>query len=261
MKAPLIRCALLLAASLAAMASSTPAAPEPDSCDEPDDIALLTLDLGPNDDPFRAWMDGDAVQVVGGGQGSDMIGVRLRMTSPRSISCIDQDLLIEFADGTSARQSVALNVYPQADGAYATSALWTIIDGRPVGSGVVVTVAAGGLEISRTLTGPAPPPPPPMPTPESVSFDPPSVTLVAGETGIVSVVLDAPAPAGGTTFALEGPAVNASFGPEVTIPAGQTRATVRIVATATGVGWITIPGDEGPLASASIYVDAEGAPP
>ena len=131
--------------------------PAPDSCAQAAPGQIAGLEVGPGDfdtaKAFVAWHTDDAVQQTFGGQGSMMLGVRLRVTGPDVLpGCLPQvtRLLAEYG---SELQKIAtsLKTYAAADGSRVTRTLW--LPGN-LPNRFRIEVQAGGLTTSRDLRQP-----------------------------------------------------------------------------------------------------------
>src|SRR5688500_2723166 len=108
----LARCLVLAVAAFASLATSSPTpAPEPDECDNPDAIALTTLELGGPQSAFSPYVPGDPIFITQGGQGLPMVGLKLRMTAPTPIACLAKHVTITWGDGSTSENDVPVNVY------------------------------------------------------------------------------------------------------------------------------------------------------
>lgn len=128
--------------------------PSPDSCAKPEPGVLATLEPGPGtfDEslPFQAWLDDSAVEPIYGGQGGEMLGVRLRSSGPGTLpTCLPQVTRVLSEEGTElAKVATALKTYPAADGSRVTRTLFVAVHLPPR---FRVQVQAGGLTVTRTL--------------------------------------------------------------------------------------------------------------
>jgi hypothetical protein len=96
--------------------------PPPDSCSSGQAGAADTVEIGSSADVFTAFHDGDRPDIVVGGQGSSMMGVRLRLTGAAIPSCLTQSTTYE--DGAHGGGSDAVNTYQEPDGSYTTRPMW-----------------------------------------------------------------------------------------------------------------------------------------
>jgi hypothetical protein len=95
--------------------------PAEDSCGLPKTGVIDGIVIG-HDDPFVAYSDGDRPQIVIGGQGSPMMGIRLKLTGSSVPDCLSQSTAFEApAQGSNG---VPLRTYAGTDGSYNTKALW-----------------------------------------------------------------------------------------------------------------------------------------
>ena len=154
--------ALMVMVPLAALTTAgfcTPrgTAPEPDQCSTPAMTrGALTVEVGPYeyDQPFRAFVDGDQIAKVRGGQGGEMVAYRLRVSGADAPACLAQVATLSTESGQQlVRLDVPLTTY--AEGAERTTRqTYLIFPGlAPVtGTKVRLAVEAGGTRVERLLT-------------------------------------------------------------------------------------------------------------
>lgn len=133
------RILLLAAAAIASMATSrVDPVPEPDECVDPGAAALSSLEIGPLSEPFAPFSDGDVADVVLGGQGGEMIGVRLMMRGDVP-ACVDQITTLVRCDSDDPQScqdpsaepigelAIPLATYDADGGAFTTGEMWIIL--------------------------------------------------------------------------------------------------------------------------------------
>jgi hypothetical protein len=114
--------------------------PPADTCNTPAIGTVDTITVGRDDDVFTAYHDGDLPHIVRGGQGAEMMGIRLKLTGAGVPACLSQ--MTSYQDnGAQGRSSSPVKTYRESDGSYTTKALW--IPGY-FPSSFSVLVAAGG---------------------------------------------------------------------------------------------------------------------
>jgi hypothetical protein len=99
----------------------SPGPPAPDSCNSGEAATVATIEIGRDDDLFTPYHDGDTAKIIRGGQGSTMMGVRLRLTGTVP-SCLAQST--QYLMPASGMNSDPVKTYPQTDGSFTTKALW-----------------------------------------------------------------------------------------------------------------------------------------
>jgi hypothetical protein len=77
-----------------------------------------------DDLPPRPLADGDLLWVLRGGQGSDMVGLRLVLQGPQLPECIAQETRTTVLGSLVGRNKENLKTYPQPDGTRATHTVW-----------------------------------------------------------------------------------------------------------------------------------------
>lgn len=128
--------------------------PSPDSCAPTQAGQIATLEVGPGDftttQAFVAWQNDDPVHQVSGGQGSMMMGVRLRVTGPGGLpACLPQVTRLLGPDGAELQKlTTSLKTYAAPDGSRVTRTLWVA---AYLPNRFRVEVQAGGLTASRDL--------------------------------------------------------------------------------------------------------------
>ena len=147
-----------LALALAALGCGpAPSAPPPDSCAAPSGGSIDTLELGAatstdlagGTTAFAPLHDGDGVTLIRGGQGANMLGLKLRISGASAPTCLGQSTVISDTTGariTSASAPVA--TYDQPDSTRVTKPIW-LPGAYP--STFVVTVMAGGQSLTLHL--------------------------------------------------------------------------------------------------------------
>ena len=108
-------------------------APEPDRCsDGVTEAAGVVVQTVPRTEPFRPYAEGDGIEIVGGGQGANMVAVRIRLVGDAAPSCIAQTTEIRDADGAGLGMlNVPIRTYQQPDGSRLTEDMWIVLLGRP----------------------------------------------------------------------------------------------------------------------------------
>lgn len=178
---------------------------------------ILTLDaLGDPDAVFifqiattLTTASGSSVRVINGGQNCNVFfGIGSSATLGSTTS---------FAGNILAVESITLNT-------------GTSMSGRALARTGAVTLDTNNVNASTAACGAPPPPPPPedVPAPFSVTCPPGGLTVL-GQSGLATVTLSAPAPAGGTLITLSSsdPA-RATVPPSVVVPSGSTSATFTV---------------------------------
>jgi hypothetical protein len=152
----LVRAGLLAAAALACAATSAPVTPpEPDVCaNPPAGAAIDAIELGTGDGgAFAALHDGDAADVIQGGQGSDMLPVRLRVHGAAAPACLAQSTEIRQGADVLASETRPIATTDAGDGTRTTEPIYLVMGGlAPTPGGTItVTTTAGGQSATVTL--------------------------------------------------------------------------------------------------------------
>jgi hypothetical protein len=123
--------------------------PPPDSCGTPVSYAAGALELGVGDDDhFTLLHDGDVVQTVTGGQGFQMIPLRLHLIGATP-GCITQDTEVTSSDrGSIVHDTSPLKTYGQPDGSFLTRADYLIVGFGQPGEVITIAVMTGGVTTS-----------------------------------------------------------------------------------------------------------------
>jgi hypothetical protein len=100
---------------------SNPGPPPPDSCSSGQTGTVDSLEIGRDDDVFVAYHDGDTAKVITGGQGSTMMGVRIRLTGTVP-NCLAQTT--QYLSPAQGMSSDPVKTYAQTDGSFITKPLW-----------------------------------------------------------------------------------------------------------------------------------------
>ena len=108
------------------------AAPATDSCAAASPGVVDSLDVGAgvppafgSEPPFMPLADGDAMTLVQGAQGANMLGFVLRVSGATAPSCLQQQTTVTDSDGTRVTGSTSpLATYAQPDGTRVTKPLW-----------------------------------------------------------------------------------------------------------------------------------------
>ena len=112
---------------------------------------LSSLEIGRDDEVFTPYHDGDPPKIVIGGQGSTMMGLRLRLQGSNIPPCLEQRTeYLAPGDGHSASP---LKTYSEADGSFTTRPLWVpgylpdAFDLRVTSGQTIATVHLGNVDM------------------------------------------------------------------------------------------------------------------
>jgi hypothetical protein len=145
----------LAAAALASVATSAPPLPEPDTCSSPPaELSLDLLEIGPGDDgnsAFVPFVDGDEIPIVVGGQGSDMIVLRIRIAGEDAPACLPQTTRVLSGGVQVAGETRPLTTVDAGDGTRVTPPIYMILGSGggyfDDGYDVAVTVADRTVQV------------------------------------------------------------------------------------------------------------------
>lgn len=151
-----MRCSIICAVIVVSACGPPFDPPDDDTCDSPAAATLTGVQLGDSDEEtFTPLTDGAVVQLVSGGQGADMLGVRFRLEGTDIPECITHSSAVTTPDGefALADNDVPLRTYPVGAGAAETKTLWLILGGsRPTsGATLFVDSTIGGADLHRSL--------------------------------------------------------------------------------------------------------------
>lgn len=206
--------------------------PPPDSCSDPDEVQLEGIEIGADTSlAFLPLGNGDSLRRVGGLQGANMVGVRLRLSGSAQPSCLAQSTRIRDRSGaTVAQVDVPLRTYESDDSSgRATSTLWLPFSSTPaIGSEIQIEVRAGGVTMTRLLRL----------TEEPPAFQPTSseIQLALGGTGVLTLALDYPASADIRVMVVGSQAPSAIEPRIYTIPEGASQHSILLSADALQTG-------------------------
>jgi hypothetical protein len=101
----------------------SPGPPPPDTCSDARTGLISLIEIGRDDDVFTPYHDGDMPKVVVGGQGSEMMGLRLRITPAGDVPpCLMQRT--EYLPPADGHSTTPLRTYYETDGSFTTKPLW-----------------------------------------------------------------------------------------------------------------------------------------
>ena len=103
--------------------------PVVDSCPTPQPSTLTQVEVGPGGTtPFQPFVYGDLAKTVRGGQGLNMVNVRLRLVGPGLPACVKVRIgEVNRASKDEPLQEVSLKTYEQPDGSRVTKDYWQIV--------------------------------------------------------------------------------------------------------------------------------------
>jgi hypothetical protein len=146
-------CASLLGGCLAGGGCQGPGIPEPDTCAQPANGAIDSLELGDGtqEEQFVPWQDGDVVGLEFGTQGGTMLPLRLRVRGAQG-ACVSQRITVTDAAGTVLVDiEFPMQLYAQADGSMASHINYTVLDFTPEYDSLV-TVSATVADQTATYS-------------------------------------------------------------------------------------------------------------
>jgi hypothetical protein len=131
---------------------SVPSLPPADVCDEPvTPRAPLTVEIGGHEDPFVPWSDGAVARTVQGGQGSDMIALRARLTGADVPACVRVSVSLVRDGSVTGARLANLSTYPVSGGARATMPLFIELTDADSGDEIEVDAEIAGAAIARRV--------------------------------------------------------------------------------------------------------------
>ncbi len=130
--------------------------PEPDSCDSGEVGSIDTVEIGDAGElDFVPLDDGDTVSFVVGGQGTDMLRLRIRISGPDLPECLAQSTDVIYGGAVIASETAALQTYEDAAGTNyrATRGLFLILIAIPPspGESFQVNTTVGAITVTRNL--------------------------------------------------------------------------------------------------------------
>ena len=198
--------------SLAVLLALCPACPGPagfagppptDTCDTAEaGNAPTAVDVGATDAlvPFE---DDVVVPTISGGQGSDMVGLRLFLDGEGIATCVPQTTqVLDDSGGVMFSETRPLATYARTGGGRLSGEIWWVLGGWGSALHATVHVEVLGATVDRPLwigsRGVSPPPP----TITLQALTPESSTAAVDDRLELTLALDEAAPAGITTVTL-----------------------------------------------------------
>jgi len=128
--------------------------PEPDSCEGGGDAGEVTAVSfgGPTEGDFVEWSEGEQVFLTIGGQGTAMLGVRLRLSGPTVPECLAHQTELWADGGRIAGDSIPVHTYDDARGGRTTLPMFLILDGPEPAPGDPIEVRTTIGAQTRTIS-------------------------------------------------------------------------------------------------------------
>lgn len=146
----------VIAAAVALSAASGPGGdpiPEPDTCNSGQVGSVGAIEIGdPDESSFVPLGNGDAVNFAVGGQGTDMLPIRIRISGSDLPECLAQSTRVVYDGNTIATESSPLQTYEDEAGTRATRAVYVIMADIPPTSGDSFDVSTTVGTVTTTLT-------------------------------------------------------------------------------------------------------------
>ncbi len=144
-------------------------APPPDDCSSPralpalDDLELGTLDydIQTGTEVFVPWDDDvGVIDIIGGLQGADMVGVAFRLRGAELPACVTHEFTLRAQNTVYTSTSYPVKTYVDegVPNARRSDTVWMVLGDYPPGRGTTVTLEGhiGDVAISRELLVEAP---------------------------------------------------------------------------------------------------------